>query len=248
MLSFIFNRTPNDKDLLRAIRKSHLSGNFAAQALALLDKGANANAANEENNWTALHSAAGGQHRTIVERLIEKGADVNAVSKDGTTTPLCAAVQCAETGRDPVELVKYLLSKGADPNKGSDPALVTAALFGHFESFKVLLNAGADPKATDEKGYSALHYIAREDDLTLVQMLLDKGADFGAKNSKGQTPADYIGWLDDDAKAAFLRKWQGEHDEEKRLNMLEELVARAVTLENNMTVSKPLRLRGAAPM
>lgn len=247
MLSFLFNRKPKDQDLLRAIRKSHLSASFAEQALALLDKGANANAANEENNWTALHSAAGGQHRAIVERLIEKGADVNAVSKDGETTPLCAAVECAETGHDPVELVKYLVSKGADPNKGSDPALVTAALFGHFESFKVLLKAGANPQATDEEGYSALHFIAKSDDMELVALLLDKGADFGAKNIKGQTPADYIGWLDDDAKAEFLREWQGEHDEAKRIRMLEELVAKATILENNMTVSKPLRLRVPAP-
>lgn len=247
MLSFIFNRTPKDKDLLYNLRKSHLGTVFAAKALTMIGKGANANAANAESGWTALHYAAAKGKKDLVESLIEHGAEVNAISTDGeNATPLSRLVGCAQFGNDPVELVKYLLDKGADPNKG-EPALVNAALHGHFDSFRLLLASGADPKATDEEGYTALHYVAREDDLNLARLLIEKGADFGAKNNKGKTPADYLEWLDNDARAEFLRKWELELDAPKRLKLLEELVASATTLEKPMAVSRPLRLRSATP-
>jgi ankyrin repeat protein len=243
MLSFIFNRKPKDKDLLRAIRKSHLSGNFAEQALSMIDKGANANAVDAESGWTALHLAAGREQKSIVERLIDNGADVNVASGEEETTPLSILLGSAKN--DPVDMVKYLLRKGADPNKG-ESALISAALFGHWESFKELLKAGADPKATDDEGYTALHYVAREDDPELALMLLDKGADLNARNAKGKTPADYIQWLGHDSKADFLRKWETEPDAPQRLRILKD-VATAIDQARSMKAPRPVKAGNAAP-
>jgi hypothetical protein len=50
---------------------------------------------------------------------------------------------CAQGGRN--DLVKYLLSKGVDPNINDGAPLYLAASEGHFEIVKTLIDAGADP-------------------------------------------------------------------------------------------------------
>jgi ankyrin repeat protein len=50
-------------------------------------------AAKDENGWTALHWAAVGGHKDVVELLLNKGADVTAEDTDGLT-----ALDLAEYG------------------------------------------------------------------------------------------------------------------------------------------------------
>jgi ankyrin repeat protein len=96
-------------------------------------------------------------------------------------------------------IVLFLLDKGASPN-GSvkhDPPLAYA--FGDVSLVKVMLNAGADPKARIKKtgGYSGteigdfstlLHYSCRTGCVASTRALLLHGADPNAQDSNGHTP------------------------------------------------------------
>jgi ankyrin repeat protein len=76
----------------------------------LAKQGADVNAADKEQRWTALHFAARDQKREIVEALIDVGAEVDPADSFGNT-PLWRCVM----NRSPnVAIVKQLLAHGAD--------------------------------------------------------------------------------------------------------------------------------------
>jgi ankyrin repeat protein len=54
-----------------------------------------------------------------------------------------------------------------------------------------LLDAGADPNATGEDGYTPLHHAARRESAEIVRLLLDHGASASLLNRYGATPLDY---------------------------------------------------------
>ena len=88
----------------------------------LLAKGADVNAA---GHWsrTPLHVMCTQVDPVGVEKLLAAGADVNRKDRDGAT-PLCAAIMPLGGQRDnprAVEIVRQLLSKGADPKIGRNP-------------------------------------------------------------------------------------------------------------------------------
>src|SRR5207248_7573457 len=54
--------------------------------------------------------------------------------------------------------------------------------------FQALLEAGADPRAADDRGETVLHYAATYGTPTLVRLLLEKNPDVNARDQRGQTP------------------------------------------------------------
>lgn len=93
----------------------------------------------------------------LVVMLVEQGADVNRrASIYGHTTPLLEAVR----GLD-LEVVGYLLAHGADPNAGDDNGRTSLmSVSGSkgeapFAIVRVLLRAGANPKAVEKHGLTA---------------------------------------------------------------------------------------------
>ncbi len=86
-----------------------------------------------------------------VDRLLQHGADVNAVDDEGWT-PLHVA---ARKGDYDLAAIDYLIKHGAvidwQDTKKRTP-LHHAVIFGHLEAIKLLLERGANPHLTDEKG------------------------------------------------------------------------------------------------
>ena len=123
----------------------------------LLAAGAAPDSANEEGQ-TALHLAARGGHLKTVGLLIGAGADVNARDANDWT-PLFKAAYNHELDTGYPLVVKALVDAGADVNArifyGLTP-LMLAAGGGEAAVCEVLLNAGADVKATNDGGRSAL--------------------------------------------------------------------------------------------
>ncbi|KAJ9598299.1 hypothetical protein L9F63_010977, partial [Diploptera punctata] len=103
---------------------------------------------------------------------------------------------------DLLEVVQVLLEYEANPNATTDyerrPPIVLASIKQNLDIIKCFLelptNSDFNINATDAKGNTALHYAARNGDLTCVIALLRHGSDIKIRNIFDQTPlpADYV--------------------------------------------------------
>lgn len=151
----------------------------------LLGHGADINQSSGNHTSPLLIALLNGQVGLAAE-LFEKGADVNAAD-DYHRAALFAAIDLRNfnhekygdlptDGRDPLDLIKALLKKGADPNRRTDTVpvhglmqfdaswvnfdgetpFVRAALSGDIEVMRLLLASGADPNIATTQGTTAL--------------------------------------------------------------------------------------------
>jgi len=139
----------------------------------------------------AVYYSAKNNWPNILSKLLEKRVDVNALTEG--ETPLYLACERGKT-----EIVKLLLSHGADPNIATvNPYTwypIQAACIGlHYDAVKLLLEYNADVNVRGRTDHTALHCALisvhngdkRRD---LVQLLLDAGADVNAASEEGETP------------------------------------------------------------
>lgn len=96
-------------------------------------------------------------------------------------------------------LLRELLARGADVHAASrnpmrvQPLHSAAAATDHsaaVEMCRALLEACADPNATQQGGYTPLHEAAATDKLALLALLLAHGADPSLRNDQGQSALD----------------------------------------------------------
>ena len=124
----------------------------------LLDNGADPNVTTDFG-VTALHIAvAGFDDTSTAEMLSSAGANVNALNSESASPLLIACEGCEKK----TEIVKLLLSHGADPNIGilgveAYYPIDSACRKGHHDIVKLLLEYNADVNVRDENGKSALH-------------------------------------------------------------------------------------------
>jgi ankyrin repeat protein len=88
---------------------------------------------------------------------------------------------------DLTALDTLIRSEGVDAKdaQGQTPLMVAAA-FGSTEAVRMLLASGADVRAANVAGLTALHFVA--DDPANARLLLDAGADVHAVTQAGRTP------------------------------------------------------------
>lgn len=125
-------------------------------ASALCVAGANVNYARSQDGVTALMLAAQGGHIDVVRTLCYCGADANLVATDALSS---SALTLASQNGAPVEVIKSLLSAGADihhaRSDGFD-ALMMACQMGHADVVAELVAAGADSSRVARNGCTAL--------------------------------------------------------------------------------------------
>lgn len=124
-----------------------------------------------------------------VEALLEGGADPNRANARGDSAVLLASFE------GDADILRAVLAHGGDPdarnaNTGAT-ALMQALLSPDKDQYGVLLDAGADPRATDNNNDTALHVAGRTNHGAAILRLLGKGAMPDAKNSGGATFQDY---------------------------------------------------------
>jgi|SRR3989344_7085679 len=73
-------------------------------------------------------------------------------------------------------------------------AIVTAAYEGEYELVKTLLTKGADPNVTNEHGDTAVTLASEHGFDAIVELLLDHGANVNAKDNDGDTALDIAGY------------------------------------------------------
>lgn len=116
----------------------------------------------------------GSSSRGIMELLVDAGADPNANCGEGT--PLHIAVS-----REHPNLVKKLIAAGAVidariQRSGQTP-LICAAFEEKTEIVKILVDAGADPNAIDNRKETPLLNAVSKSNADTIKVLLDAGAD-----------------------------------------------------------------------
>lgn len=116
----------------------------------------------------------------IIYRLIDGGADVNGIGGIyDSETPLNAITGNNNERKDQVEILKYLISKGADVNlsgpRGTTP-LMQAVQFRNLEiglvMAKILLKAGADPELKDNNDSKAIDFAIKEGNKKMINLLM----------------------------------------------------------------------------
>ena len=153
--------------------------NDVATADLLIHAQADPNIANDLG-MTPLSRACTNGNAALVELLLNAGAKPNTPIATGET-PL---MTCASTGN--VTAVRVLLARGADvnakePSQNQD-ALMWAASERHPDVVRLLVEAGADPRAHTKKGFTALHFAAREGDIDSVRQLLASGVNVNIRS------------------------------------------------------------------
>jgi hypothetical protein len=161
-----------------------------------LARGADPNAPTALGARPLVH-AAGILREEAVALLLEAGANPDLASIDpdlDRNTPLHAVSRHGGVVRPTVDagvrIMKALLARGADVNarnKGRATPLQLAAA-GRPELAALLLDAGADVKAADVDGTTALHRAAHGGQVGIARRLLDRGADVNAEAQGGLTP------------------------------------------------------------
>jgi uncharacterized protein len=120
-----------------------------------------------------------------VRILLKQGIGANTPSPDGDT-----ALSLAAYGGHS-DVVRLLLSRGADPNKSGgrfgDTALMWACYRGFYATAAALLSGGADPNRQAPSGATALHWAARRDRETMLALLVSSGAELDHPDRYGRT-------------------------------------------------------------
>jgi ankyrin repeat protein len=113
----------------------------------------------------SLGTESNGVSVSILGALLDAGVDLNAQDAEGDTALTLAVGECT------IEVVRFLLGRGADPNLGSP---LIRALWSDGvteEDLQALLAAGADPRAQVVDGMNALEWAEDGGDNDLIRVL-----------------------------------------------------------------------------
>jgi uncharacterized protein len=135
---------------------------------ALLEHGADVNAAEKVRGQTALMWAVSQRHPDVVRILLEHGADVRTRTR--SNPQLLYTGESSGAGRNPADWVMETI------DRGGSTALMFAARQGDLESAKLLLAAGASPNEVTADGMSALVLASYSDHANVAALLLNKDA------------------------------------------------------------------------
>lgn len=136
--------------LLLPLQKAAGNG-YAPIVRLLLAAGANPNGKRYDSDDTALNLAAQKGFLEVVQMLLDAGADCNVDPQGQSYSPLYYAARSNH-----IQVAQLLIKHNADVNHfvglpGDSSALSAAALAGHFDMVKLLLDAGANPDCLESR-------------------------------------------------------------------------------------------------
>jgi serine/threonine-protein phosphatase 6 regulatory ankyrin repeat subunit A len=138
----------------------------------LLQHGAGINA-KDEYGKTILHTYSFAHNIKGIEYLLSHGADISAKDNEGKSPLHYAASSPYNTFFD----IKKEMSRGETNDWTTSE-----------ETIRLLLDAGADVNARDNKGQTPLHYASDNTNVNVVKYLLKRGSSVKIRDNKGDTP------------------------------------------------------------
>jgi hypothetical protein len=140
-----------------------------------------------------LHKAVVFGNLEEIRELVSRGANVNQPEPDGIgRRPLQFALTNDKiSSAKRVQVVEFLLSKGADVNATDQlgqTALHFAAMSGDKAAAEALLAHGANLEATQHEGQTPLHVAAKAVRKDFAAMLIKQGANVSARDKESKTP------------------------------------------------------------
>ena len=173
-----------------------LSEGHEMVARLLLTDEVNVNARNSDGT-APLHEAAGAGMLSLTKDLIERGADMDArlgelpgnvyePGRGGGTTPFLAAARGGH-----VDVMKFLLSMGANPHDQSDDgagSVMFATRSLDIEAVRLLVELGADVNAVPTNHPTAIHTAIRFGKNDIVEYLAESNADLKIRDHNNRTP------------------------------------------------------------
>lgn len=118
-----------------------------------------------------------------VRSALQRGLDPNVLDEKGQTGLFIAVRD--ENWRVVEVLLGHPELKPDLPNASDETPLMMAALRGHLEWTRKLLDRGAQ---VNRPGWSPLHYAATGPETAIVEMLLARGAQIESASPNGSTP------------------------------------------------------------
>ena len=156
--------------------------NDVETARLLIAAGAHVDAANDLR-ITPLSLACTNGNARLVDLLLKSGGSPHTPIATGELP----VMTCAASGSE--EAVRLLASHEADVNARQpsqhQTALMWAVAEGHRSVVAALLEAGANPWARTKRGFTALHFAAREGDVESTRLLLATGVDVNVRSQAG---------------------------------------------------------------
>jgi len=105
----------------------------------------------------------------LVMLLIENGADIHDFDEEGVSIFEMAITY------DNLKIVKYMIEHGIDVNKTQRRSrftpLMAATCYGRVEVAKILIENGANKKATDSKGISVIDFARKMNKKSILKLL-----------------------------------------------------------------------------
>jgi ankyrin repeat protein len=159
----------------------------------LIENGADVNATDPLNGYTALMAALGGYpspNYDTVKLLLERGADANRSGGEDVIPLFVASSPDIYKNEASPEIIKLLIESGADVNKltarGFTPVMFAAGAGAANASdiIKIFADNGADINLKGDDMLSALHLAAQKGDINVCKYLIEQGMNVKDRNNK----------------------------------------------------------------
>lgn len=202
----------DDKYGSTALHTASFNGHLDVASI-LLDWGANVDARNN-NSLTPLHYAASNGHVDLAKLFLSRGADPQSKSRAGLS-PLDKA-----QGRPTmVALLRDAIRRTGRRGAGT---LIPAAVRNDLRGILAALSAGEDINATDDDGWTALHYAASLGLLAVTRLLLERGASQAVRDQAGLTASQVAAQAGRTDVVQSLADWTNVQQQQQTLAALQQ--------------------------